>query len=98
MSGAIIVNQRRGPPIFRLIQDLHTANWLGRISRLAWLRIAAKRLTAADARPAVGKVPETFMFRDWFALGGYISREEEGSIRTAHATFCETWRVLRPAP
>src|SRR5215469_3068495 len=43
------------------------------------------------------KVPEKFVFRDWFALGGYITREEdEGSIRTAHANFCGEWGINYP--
>jgi hypothetical protein len=43
------------------------------------------------------KIPEKFMYRDWFALGGYISNEEdEGVIRTAHANFCENWGISYP--
>ena len=40
------------------------------------------------------KIPEQFMYCDWFALGGYISNEEdEGIIRTAHANKGDTLRL-----
>src|SRR5262249_55593569 len=43
------------------------------------------------------RVPEKFTYRDWFALGGYLTKEEdEGAIRTAHATFCERWGITYP--
>lgn len=43
------------------------------------------------------KIPKKLMYRDWFTLGGYISKEEdEGSIRTAHASFCENWGITYP--
>ena len=43
------------------------------------------------------KVPENFMYRDWFTLGGFLSKEEdEGTIETAHATFCERWGITYP--
>jgi len=43
------------------------------------------------------KLPEKFMFRDWFTLGGYIAQEQdEASIRAAHAAFCERWEVSYP--
>lgn len=43
------------------------------------------------------KLPAQFMFRDWFALGGYVCNEEdEGQIRTAHQKFCETWGITYP--
>lgn len=43
------------------------------------------------------KVPLQFMFRDWFTLGGYLSREEdEGAIRTAHSNFCDIWGIPYP--
>jgi hypothetical protein len=43
------------------------------------------------------KLPKELMFRDWFALGGYITKEDdEGIIRTAHAKFCEGWKITYP--
>jgi hypothetical protein len=37
------------------------------------------------------------MFRDWFALGGYLVKEEdEGVVRTAHANFCDGWGIKYP--
>jgi hypothetical protein len=43
------------------------------------------------------KIPAKFMFRDWFTLGGFLTKEEdEGVIETAHATFCEKWRINYP--
>jgi len=43
------------------------------------------------------RVPEEFTYRDWFALGGYLTQEEnEGAIRTAHAIFCEQWGIAYP--
>jgi hypothetical protein len=43
------------------------------------------------------KLPEKLMYRDWFTLGGYTTNEEdEGSIRTSHAKFCETWEITYP--
>jgi protein associated with RNAse G/E len=43
------------------------------------------------------RVPEAFMYKDWFTLGGYIANEEEeGIIRTAHANFCERWKIDYP--
>jgi hypothetical protein len=43
------------------------------------------------------KLPEKFMFRDWFALGGFITKEEdEGAIETAHAIFCAKWKITYP--
>jgi hypothetical protein len=43
------------------------------------------------------RVPEMFMYRDWFTLGGYLSKEEdEGAIRTSHANFCERWHINYP--
>lgn len=42
-------------------------------------------------------IPKELTFRDWFALGGYIAKEEdEGVIRTAHAKFCEGWGIKYP--
>ena len=43
------------------------------------------------------KLPQQFMFRDWFTLGGYVTKEEdEGTIETAHATFCDQWGITYP--
>jgi len=43
------------------------------------------------------KIPQELTYRDWFALGGFISKEEdEGILRTAHATFCESWGITYP--
>jgi len=43
------------------------------------------------------KIPEQFMFRDWFTLGGYLTKEEdEGLVRTAHNQFCEAWKIDYP--
>jgi Protein of unknown function (DUF3800) len=43
------------------------------------------------------KLPQQFMFRDWFALGGFITKEEdEGLIETAHAGFCDKWGINYP--
>src|SRR5258705_156767 len=43
------------------------------------------------------KLPEELMFRDWFTLGGYISKEEEEAlIRTAHENFCWRWGITYP--
>jgi hypothetical protein len=43
------------------------------------------------------KVPKELMYRDWFTLGGYVSKEtDEGVIRTAHASFCENWGIAYP--
>jgi hypothetical protein len=43
------------------------------------------------------RAPKEFMYRDWFALGGYLAKEEdEGAIRTAHANFCELWGITYP--
>lgn len=37
------------------------------------------------------------MFRDWFALGGFLTKEEdEGVVSTAHASFCEGWGIDYP--
>jgi hypothetical protein len=43
------------------------------------------------------RVAQELTYRDWFTLGGYISKEEdEGAIRTAHANFCEIWKITYP--
>lgn len=43
------------------------------------------------------KIPKQFMFRDWFTLGGYLTKEpDEGVIETAHANFCEKWNIRYP--
>ena len=43
------------------------------------------------------KVANELTYRDWFALGGFITKEEdEGIIRTAHAKFCEQWKIGYP--
>lgn len=43
------------------------------------------------------KLPEKFMYADWFTLGGFIAREEdEESIRKAHDNFCERWDITYP--
>jgi hypothetical protein len=43
------------------------------------------------------KLPQQFMFRDWFTLGGYVTKEEdEGTIETAHTTFCDQWGITYP--
>ena len=43
------------------------------------------------------KVPEKFMYRDWFTLGGFITKEDdEGIIETAHDTFCKEWGITYP--
>ncbi|HYY13934.1 MAG TPA: DUF3800 domain-containing protein [Chthoniobacterales bacterium] len=43
------------------------------------------------------KKPKELMYRDWFTLGGYVSNEtDEGVIRTAHASFCESWGIAYP--
>jgi hypothetical protein len=43
------------------------------------------------------KLPEKFMFRDWFTLGGFIAKEEnEGAIETAHSVFCGDWGITYP--
>jgi hypothetical protein len=43
------------------------------------------------------RAPKQFMYRDWFALGGYLAKEEdEGAIRTAHANFCKHWSITYP--
>jgi hypothetical protein len=40
------------------------------------------------------KVPEQFMFRDWFTLGGYTTNEEdEGVVEMAHGAFCDKWGI-----
>ena len=37
------------------------------------------------------------MFRDWFTLGGFITKEEdEGAIETQHAVFCTKWKIDYP--
>jgi cold shock CspA family protein len=37
------------------------------------------------------------MFRDWFTLGGFVAKEEdEGTIETAHASFCGQWGITYP--
>jgi hypothetical protein len=37
------------------------------------------------------------MFRDWFALGGFLTKEEdEGTIETSHAEFCGDWGINYP--
>ena len=42
-------------------------------------------------------VAKELTYSDWFALGGYIAKEEdEGVIRTANAKFCEGWRITYP--
>jgi hypothetical protein len=43
------------------------------------------------------KLPEKYMFRDWFTLGGFITKEEdEGAIETQHADFCTKWKIDYP--
>ena len=43
------------------------------------------------------KVPKELMYRDWFTLAGYVSTEaDEGTIRTAHANFCEGRGITYP--
>jgi hypothetical protein len=43
------------------------------------------------------KIPEKFMFRDWFTLGGYLALEDdEGTIRTSHNNFCADWNIAYP--
>jgi hypothetical protein len=54
-------------------------------------------LDDSGARNPDRKIPPQFMFRDWFTLGGYLSREEdEGTVRTAHANFCDIWEIAYP--
>jgi hypothetical protein len=43
------------------------------------------------------KAPKQFMFRDWFALGGFLANEgDEGAIETKHADFCKAWGITYP--
>jgi hypothetical protein len=43
------------------------------------------------------RVPNGFLYGDWFTLGGFLVKEEhEGSLREAHATFCEKWKITYP--
>jgi hypothetical protein len=43
------------------------------------------------------KIAKELTYRDWFALGGYlVKEEEEGIVRTAHANFCEPWGIKYP--
>jgi hypothetical protein len=40
------------------------------------------------------KIVDVSTYRDWFALGGILLKEEdEGMVRTAHANFCEKWGI-----
>jgi hypothetical protein len=43
------------------------------------------------------KLPQQFMFRDWFTLGGFVcNEEEEGVIETTHEKFCKKWGITYP--
>jgi hypothetical protein len=43
------------------------------------------------------RVTEELTYRDWFTLGGFITKQEdEGAVRTAHANFCEQWGITYP--
>ena len=36
------------------------------------------------------KLPQQVMFRDWFTLGGFTTKEEDkGAIERAHPSFCQ---------
>jgi hypothetical protein len=60
-------------------------------------KVVSLYLDDSGTRNPDRKLPEEFMFRDWFALGGYVAKEEdEGAIRTAHATFCKRWKISYP--
>lgn len=40
------------------------------------------------------RIAKELTYRDWFTLGGFIAKEEdEGTIRTAYAKFCEEWGI-----
>jgi len=43
------------------------------------------------------RVAQEFTYRDWFALGGFLMKEEdEGVIRTSHSNFCDRWEITYP--
>jgi hypothetical protein len=43
------------------------------------------------------RVAKELTYRDWFTLGGVLTKEEdEGVIRTAHSNFCERWGITYP--
>jgi hypothetical protein len=60
-------------------------------------RILSLYLDDSGTRNPDRGIPEEFMYRDWFTLGGYMAKQEdEGIIRTAHANFCERWKIDYP--
>ena len=60
-------------------------------------KILSLYLDDSGTRNPDRKRPEKLQFRDWFALGGYtVYEENESLVRTAHATFCEAWRIEYP--
>ncbi|AWL91461.1 MULTISPECIES: DUF3800 domain-containing protein [Bradyrhizobium] len=43
------------------------------------------------------KIADDLTYKDWFALGGILMKEEDdGQIVTQHAKFCETWGITYP--
>jgi uncharacterized protein DUF3800 len=60
-------------------------------------KILSLYLDDSGTRNPDRKRPEKLQFRDWFTLGGYtVKEEEEGAVRTTHATFCERWKITYP--
>jgi len=60
-------------------------------------KIMSLYLDDSGTRNPDRKIPEQYMFRDWFALGGFLTKEEdEGAIETAHAAFCGNWGINYP--
>ncbi len=64
---------------------------------LAMPKVMCLYLDDSGTRNPDRRVAQELTFRDWFTLGGYISKEkDEGAIRTAHANFCENWKITYP--
>lgn len=60
-------------------------------------KVLALYLDDSGTRNPDRKRPEKLQFRDWFTLGGYtVHEEDEGQVSTAHAGFCEAWRINYP--
>ena len=60
-------------------------------------KILSLYLDDSGTRNPDRKVPEQLQFRDWFTLGGYtVNEENEGVVRTAHADFCDGWKIKYP--
>jgi hypothetical protein len=68
-----------------------------RVRLLSMPKVMCLYLDDSGTRNPDRKIPERFMFRDWFTLGGYtMNEEDEGDVETAHGVFCDKWGINYP--